>query len=368
LKKITIFVDDLYYGVVEQSVVALANALLNNYNVSILAVYNYDMNLENKLDPRIELKYIFKNVRPYKENFKSRIKYIFSNLTKKSKIVRAIEGITSDIIITTKSYQSKLVKQNLIKDVLKIAFELDNSDNKKYIDEVVNSTNGFDYLVLISNSAYNTYHKLMGEETKCIYIPLIMNSIPEKMSELTEENIISIGKLSKEKGYSDLLLVFKRVLEKYPNWKLNIIGDGEERGALEKKCSDLKIENNVIFHGYLSTIERDKILEESSIYVMSSLKEPYGLVLLEAFSFGMPCIAFNSAKGALDIIEDNENGFIIARRNREEMASKIVFLIKNKDKRIEFGRKGRRKIMEHREDKVLKSWIEIIEKGMKKKK
>jgi N-acetylglucosaminyldiphosphoundecaprenol N-acetyl-beta-D-mannosaminyltransferase len=120
----------------------------------------------------------------------------------------------------------------------------------------------------------------------------------------------------------------------------------------------------MIMHGFKEKKELNEIYKNNSIYVMTSYKESFGLVLIEAMSFGIPCIAFDSAKGPLEII-DNKTGFIIKNRNKEEMANKIFELIENKDLRKKLGNNARGKSKLYDKDKTKEEWEKLLNKRIK---
>ena len=91
-----------------------------------------------------------------------------------------------------------------------------------------------------------------------------------------------------------------------------------------------KLTDSITVHGYLKRKEIDKLLNKSSIYLMTSYTESFGIVLIEAMSHGLPCIAFSSAEGANDLINNNENGYLVENRNFEKMKDIIIELIDSK--------------------------------------
>ena len=94
---------------------------------------------------------------------------------------------------------------------------------------------------------------------------------------------------------------------------------------------------------------------------MASYKESFGLVLIEAMSFGIPCIAFDTAKGPLEII-DKSTGFIIKNRSKEEMAKKIVKLIENKNLRKQLGNNSKIKSKLYNKENIKKEWLKLLNK------
>ena len=128
-----------------------------------------------------------------------------------------------------------------------------------------------------------------------------------KLCDLKKKNIISVGRLSKEKGFADLIEIFSNIESE--DWTLTIVGDGDEKENLEALIKDNNLEGKVILTGFLNKEELYKLYENSSLYVMTSFEESFGLVLVEASSFGLSLIAFDSAIGAKEIIQ--ENGILV---------------------------------------------------------
>nr|WP_284693956.1 glycosyltransferase [Paeniclostridium ghonii] len=215
----------------------------------------------------------------------------------------------------------------------------------------------------VSNELTNFYSpKLKNTKTKCIYIPHSLDYIPKETSNLESKNIISIGRLSKEKGYEDLIEAFRLVMIKKPDWTLNIIGDGEERAVLQKQIEKENMLTNVILHGYKDKNYIGDMLLKSSIYAMASHEESFGIVLIEAQSYGVPCIAFDSAQGALEIIENNKNGYLIKNRDKQKMGKKIIQLIDDKELRDNMGKKSRENISKYSKENISKQWFELLER------
>ena len=104
-------------------------------------------------------------------------------------------------------------------------------------------------------------------------------------------------------------------------------------------------------------------MNRSSIYVMTSYTESFGIVLIEAMSHGIPCIAFDSAEGANEIIESGYNGYLIKNRNFEAMVKKIEDLVDNKDERVRIGKNAKKSIEKYSSDVVGEEWFTLIEES-----
>ena len=99
----------------------------------------------------------------------------------------------------------------------------------------------------------------------------------------------------------------------------------------------------------------------SSIYIMTSYTESFGLVLIEAESYGLPILVFDSAQGAYEIVKNGQNGYFIENRDKDEMANKIIQLIESKKLRTQLGRVGREFSKSYKRENVAKLWYDFIE-------
>lgn len=369
MKKITFLTLHLGYGGVESAVTALANSLSPYYEIQIISVYQRYDSPVFKLNKNIEIKYLINKSNTKVVRGKNILKFLKTSIIRKKEfylekklVKKFIENCDSEIIISTNVLYNQLVGKYANHNTLKIGWEHSyHNDNKKYIKKVISSTQNLNYFVLVSNTLYKFYSELMMNQTcKCVYIPNALEYIPDNLSKLEDKNIITIGKLSKEKGYVDLVEIFKYVSLKYPDWKLNIIGDGLEKKLIEEQIYKYKLEDNVILHGFRNKKYIKKIFEKSSIYVMSSSFDAFGISILEAFSYGIPCVAFDNSLGAKELISNNWDGYLISNFDKEKMTKKIIDLIKNDNRRIIMGNNARKKSLKYTVDVIKNEWLKIL--------
>ena len=372
MKKITILALHLGYGGIERCISTLANTLISNYEIEIISTYKlYDEPAFN-IDNKVKIKYLM-DEKPNRDEIKKALKQ-FKIITlikeviksikilqkKKNLMIEAIKNCDSDVIISTRDIHNLWLSQYGSKNSIKIGWEHNyHNNNQKYINKIVKSVEGLDYFVLVSNELRDFYQNLT--KTKCIYIPNSLDYYPNRVSELDNHNLVSVGRLSKEKGYIDLIDVMKLVTSIYPDATLNIIGDGPERDNIENKIKENMLSDNIKLHGFRDKEYINSILSKSSVYVMPSYTESFGIVLLEAFSFGIPCVSFENS-GANEIISNNWDGYLIEDRDKEKMAKKICELLSNQNRRIIMGANGVKKAQEYSVENTRDKWLKIIEK------
>ena len=373
MKKITILALHLGYGGVENAVATLANLLCEKYDVEILSVYRLYNDPVFKIDDKVKIRYI-SNIKPNKKemiyylkkkNFSMLFKGLGASLktgyVKYIKTAMELRKLDTDVVISTRTVHNFLVSNFVKKGIKKIAWEHNHhNNNKRYISALVNSCKKMNYLVTVSKELKEFYEQYLGK--KVYYIPNCLDNIPSKLSKLDSKNLISVGRLSKEKGFDDLLKLFKKISQKHTDWHLNIVGDGMEKNDLLDLAKELKLGDKVTFHGYQDKDYINDLLLDSSIYVMTSRTESFGLVLIEAMSYGIPCVSYTSAQGANEIIDDGKNGYLIKDRNEDEMISKIDLLINDEKLRKKLGKEARVKSKLYSKENVLKSWNKLINK------
>lgn len=375
-EKISILALHLGTGGVESSIAFLSNMLCKKYDVTIICTYKLPNTPAVKINNDVKIEYLTENLEPNKEQFlkavrEKKINKILKEgflavkilFLKRHKMIKKIKQLDSKIIISTRYNFSSWLGKYGKKEPIKIAQEHNHhNNNKKYIKKVVKSLKNIDYFMPVSQELTDFYSEhINNKETKCIYIPHGLEYYPEKIADLKKKNIISVGRLVSVKGFLDLIDIFKEVVVKDSDWILNIVGAGEQYDELKKKIIDLDLEKNIFLLGNKNRNELNKLFLESSIYVMTSYSESFGLVLIEAESFGIPLIAFDSAQGAKEIIQDNNNGFIICNRNRKEMIDKILTLINNEELRNAMGQAGRKLSEKYRKDNIFKEWTNFLE-------
>ncbi len=375
MKKITILALHLSTGGIEKTIATLSNMLAKRYEVEIIANYQITERPAFKIDDRVNIKYLMPDLKPNAKEFKTALKngkliQVIKEGIKAIKILylrkklmkEQVKNLSCDIAISTRDIHNHLLGKYAPKGIIKIAQEHNNNGSKNYIRKVVKSLKNIDYFMPVSNKLLEIYaKKLQNKNIRCIYIPHCLNNYPEEISKLTNKNIISIGRLSKEKGFLDLIDVFEIVSKNNPDWYLSIAGDGQEREKIEKEIQEKNLQDKVSLLGFLSQEELNKLFLQSSIYVMTSIHESFGLVLIEAESYGLPLLAFDTAEGPKEIIENNKNGFLVSERNIEEMAKKIEKLIKNEELRKIMGECSREKSAQYKMENVEKIWFDFID-------
>lgn len=201
----------------------------------------------------------------------------------------------------------------------------------------------------ISHAMAAFYHdsKITRQRIPVIHHGLGQEAIPEEAVLATPASplkIVSVGRLTRYKGFLYLLEAMAVVKEEQPAVVLEIAGNGPQREELESYCKKLGLTDNVRFLGFQP--QPQTLLEKAALVIIPSTVEPFGLVFLEAMAYGKPIIAFDVPAGN-EIVKDGETGILVKLRSIEDMANAIEKLLVNPDLAAELGRNGREQLIKH---------------------
>ena len=372
--KISFLLLHLGYGGIESSTINTANSLCDKYDIEIMSFYKLDKNQASKLNDKVKIKYLYDGA-PNKEEFtnaihkrkfiktlKEGIKASDILIKKKIKVIKYIINCDAKYIISTRWEFSVLLSRYGNNYSVKIVQEHHyHNNNNKYINVIKHKYNNIDYLFALTKTLekdYKDFLKGNNDHTKVILMPNMLYEIPNKESKLKDKNIITVSRLDEGKRNDDIIKAFSKLKEN--DWKLYIIGDGKEYNNLNKLIEESKLEDRVILTGYKNKEEIEKYMLESSLFLMASISEGLPMVLLEAMSYGVPCIAYHTDSGTDDIIKNNKNGYIINNRNEKEYINKIEQVIKDEKLRTKLGKEAKNTAYEFSKEKITEKWLKIL--------
>jgi glycosyltransferase involved in cell wall biosynthesis len=240
--------------------------------------------------------------------------------------------------------RASIMKPYLTKIRYKILYKLLYLQFKKY-----------DKLVLLTKEDQKSGN--YGRNT--IVIENMLDFYPDKSSDCMGNNVISVGSMYDDrKGFHKQIEIWGEIKEEFPEWKLNIFGDGNRLDFLKKMVNDKGLEKKVILHGRSSAIP--KKLTESSIFIMTSEAEGLPMVLIEAMSAGLPCVAYDCPTGPDEIINNNEDGYVVKLNDQKQFVEKLKILMGNDGLRVEMGSKARINSQKFLPENIMPLWDKLF--------
>ena len=194
-------------------------------------------------------------------------------------------------------------------------------------------------------------------------MPNPLSFFPLSHSTLNEKVVLNVGRFTDDKQHELLINLWSLSKVKNNGWKLHIIGKGENLKKMKTLISKLKLEESICILPPTKDIVSEYL--SSSIFVLSSRAEGFGLVLVEAMASGVPCVAFNCPTGPKDIIYDGKNGYLIEEGNHKDFVQKLDKLMKNEDLRKAFGKSSRIDIKRFNEKIIEEKLMNLLELNFK---
>ena len=190
-------------------------------------------------------------------------------------------------------------------------------------------------------------------------IPNPVTQYPEVIDDIPKDvgRIIFVGRFNHEKRIDRLITAFSMFADRYPDWHVDIFGDGNEKENLLRQISECGLVNRVVIHEPTKAIYDE--YKRSEMLVLCSEHEASPLVLVEAMACGVPCVSLDCPTGPRAIIKDGETGLLAKDGDINDLASKIEWLIAHEAERKEMGRKARVFAASRKQDVVMGQWEEL---------
>ncbi|AJF65173.1 glycosyl transferase [Streptomyces vietnamensis] len=186
------------------------------------------------------------------------------------------------------------------------------------------------------------------------HMPNALPFMPEVPAPRSEKVVVSIGRLSHEKGVDMLLDSWAEIASRHPAWKLRIYGTGDEEQRLRARTTELGLDGSVEWKGRTNDVLG--ALSEASVFAQASRAEGFPITLLEAMATGLPCAAFDCAPGVREIIRDGEDGLLARLGNTVELGDHISTLITDEELRNRMGDAAFENVKRYAADEITDRW------------
>lgn len=191
-------------------------------------------------------------------------------------------------------------------------------------------------------------------------IPNPLSKLPQPYCGIRKRNIVTIARLGPQKNLSLLIRCFFNIQKIYPDYKLDIYGQGPLKKELERQATELGIKDKVNFHGFVRNVHNEIL--NAGLYVMSSDYEGISNGMLEAIGLGLPVIATDCPiGGARTVIKNNVNGILVPVNDEKAMTRRMLDVIENPSLSLSMS-KNAVKIRESLSlENITQQWYKIIE-------
>ena len=196
------------------------------------------------------------------------------------------------------------------------------------------------------------------KKIKPIYNPYLKTINKKKFKK--KNYLITIGRLRKQKDQKTLIEAFKIFSEKNQSYKLVILGNGNLEKKLKMLAKDLNINNKIVFKGWIKNTTR--YLKHSKIFVLSSVFEGLGNVLIDAVNYNIPCVSTDCPSGPSEILLNGKGGYLVRPRSPIQLAEKIQYSINNYSNSLKKNSIAKKKIDRFLISKQTKKYFDYLSK------
>lgn len=359
-------------GGMERVLANKANWLVRNgYEVAVITTDQQGRKPFFELDPRIErydlgVNYEVNNGGSFLNKL---MHYPFKQLKHKRALQKLLPRLKADVVIsmfcndasilpTVKDGSRKVLEIHFSrfkrqqygrKRIWKLADELRSRNDLKTVSR-------FDRFVVLTEEDKGYWGALDNIQV----IPNARTFVFDEPSSLKEKKVVAVGRYCYQKDFGKLIDAWNIVCRAVDEWKLHLVGDGEDREMLQQQIEKLGLTDRVV----LGRAETDMkiVYRSASMLALSSRYEGLPMVLLEAQAAGLPIVSFACKCGPRDVIQDGLDGILVEEGNVDALAEGMLKLIKDEKLRRAMGAAAYERSERYSEEAVMEQWTELFNK------
>lgn len=226
-----------------------------------------------------------------------------------------------------------------------------------------------DQIHILLPSFLSGYPRYLHEKITIIPNPVAKaDYISAEMREKSKRKILlAAGRFDdKVKQFSLLIKGFALLHHEFPDWEFVLCGDGPDKALYEKLIVSLGLEGYVTMPGMIN--DMGAYYSKSHLFCIPSRYEGFGLVTVEAQSYGLPVVGFSQCSGTNDIISHKENGLLADKMTAECLMESLSFLMKDQSLRLKMGERGQEMLSRYDEKLIYDQWEKLLTNMSKLKK
>lgn len=357
-------------GGMERVLANKANWLVQNgYEVYILTTDQKGRSSFFKFDPRIRFYDLGIN---YEENngksfLNKLIHYPFKQWKHRRALQKLLPELKADVVMSMFCNDAAILP--MINDGSKKVLEIHFSRFKRQqygrkgiwkIADDIRSRNDlkvvskFDRFVVLTEEDKGYW----GELDNIQVIPNARSFVLDKPAELNEKRVIAVGRYCYQKALNRLIEAWSIVCKSVDDWKLHLVGDGEDREALQHQIDELRLTDKVVLGG--AETDMKSVYGGASMLALSSRYEGLPMALLEAQAAGLPIVSFECKCGPKDVITEGVDGYLVEEGNVAALADRMLRLMKDEDLRKRMGQEAYKNSERFSEESIMARWEKLF--------
>ena len=347
-KKLAFVVTSMGRGGAERVVSILSNYYANiGWDVTIIMLWH------NKVGYALDEKIKILNLSDDKKSFKKQLGTVLF------KLIKQLKEIKPDVVVSfiaencpVADIACKLAK---VRHITSERIDPGAVKRNMVIQKAINFFyKRCDCVVFQTERAKKFYSEKIQRKSVVIGNPV---QVSQDVAEIKKNKIVSAGRLEKQKNHKMLISSFAKVCKKYPNYVLEIYGEGKLRAELQEHIKHLNVENNVFLKGNVAGLHQE--INDAQIFVLSSNYEGLSNALLEAMMLELACVSTECA-GSDEVIVNGENGLLVPVGDENALEKAIVSLIENESLRDKISANGKKSVEKFKTENIINLWAKVI--------
>ncbi|HEU0286584.1 MAG TPA: glycosyltransferase family 4 protein [Nocardioidaceae bacterium] len=354
---------------VPRTVINLANHLVDGFDVEIIGLLRGNTEPAFEIDQRITVRHVM-DVRPFGPDGERRNlseggvdehgnavtrKLLFERqqpsavapldprhwASSDQPLIETLRSVRSDVVVGTTPALNLFVGSYAPSGVAKVG-----QDHMNFVwrtrdqDEramMCQGIQGLDVFVPLTMGDQRDYQELLPDATT--WITAIPNAlswpIADRAAPVVDKVVVAAGRLEEQKAFDRLITAYAPLVASRPGWRLDIYGSGSEMPKLRRLIKQLGVGRRVTLRGHSN--QMPAVLRGCAIFAMSSEREGFPMVLLEAMSVGLPMVAYDCPRGPAEVLRDGVNGRLIPDGDDAAFTAALTELMDSVELRRQMG-------------------------------
>lgn len=356
MKRLAYCIEGLYNAAgMERVLTKKANALCHDYDITIIIRQQKGLPAAFPLDGAVRTIDLDSDIPHYEERLREVL------MREHFDIVTTMGGYEMYFLYRIKDGSRKVFEFHFSFDISKVWLAGIRNPLKRWLWVRLQTwrriliARHYDRLVVLCKADERKWRRYT-RKVETIYNPLMIH--PDRIASCHNHVAIAVGRLCLQKGFDYLIEAWTFVSKEHPDWFLYIYGEGGMKNCLENQISSNMLDDKVYICNHVDNIT-EKYLE-SSIFILSSRDEAFGLVITEAEACGLPIVTFACPNAPAELVDDGRNGYVVPKvGDVRTMAARINKLISDESLRKAMGRESVALSERFNEVKIWRQWIDL---------
>jgi glycosyltransferase involved in cell wall biosynthesis len=351
-----------------------AAALADRHDVEIVSVLRRRDEPELTLDPRVRLRALTdmregRRSRPaeWASRQRSRVfhrhdfRYKGFNVLSDVQLLGYLASVRGGVLIGTRPGLNLAIARYARRSVVRVGQDHMNLGGYKpeLRASIARHYPRLDLVTALTQGSAEEYADLLGPRARVELMPNGVVTGAAHRADPSARVVVAAGRLGKRKGFDRLLPAWARIAPEFPDWRLAIFGGGPHGRRLKRLADELGVADSAHFPGNSPRLPEE--LAKASLFVMTSRREGFPMVLLEAMSVGLPVVAYDCPTGPRDIVTDGVDGYVVPDGDSEQLAATMAELMDDEDARARFGAAALEKAAAFDMSVIASRWESLLE-------